>query len=360
MYKTIKTNADRFPFSSICTYVRSMMFINTSNSKSAFNCSRSSHGLLYGAPRSRCSPMASDTGSIISSTLRTCISPYAPDEIDLLLQWANIAQVIYCPLCFLVKMAILLQYLKLFAPSRSANKVMFFGSWITIIATLIAYVVFTFWTLFYCTPRRMIWYKLIPGGKCHNVNNIILAQGAFNMASDIIILLLPTASLWQLSVPLTKKIFVTLLFAMGLLYVYFRNDARTELMTEQSLRGICHAHCLHDENRTSNLRSRRISQRSLHRLMDGSRSVTGLHRSLCLVSTQTGTSQRQKSSKCAVIRLVPVVIDYLEVTKERIADEFSEKHTVRLKGIEAVESNGCWAANVLRRTSGTTSPNSPI
>jgi hypothetical protein len=117
-------------------------------------------------------------------------------------------------------MAILLQYLKLFAPSRSANMVMYIGSWATIVSTFIAYTFFMFWTLFYCTPRRMIWFKLTPGGKCHDVNNIILAQGGFNMASDIIILLLPTSSLWKLRVPLAKKIFITLMFATGLLYVF--------------------------------------------------------------------------------------------------------------------------------------------
>ncbi|KAH7389362.1 hypothetical protein DE146DRAFT_161061 [Phaeosphaeria sp. MPI-PUGE-AT-0046c] len=139
------------------------------------------------------------------------------DQLFHQLYWANTAQVIYCPLSFLVKMAILLQYLKLFAPSRSVNRVMWYGSWVTIFATFVAYTVFMFWTLFYCTPRRMIWFKLIPDGKCHDVNDIILAQGAFNMASDIVILLLPTASLWQLSVPLSKKIFITLMFATGLL-----------------------------------------------------------------------------------------------------------------------------------------------
>jgi hypothetical protein len=96
---------------------------------------------------------------------------------------------------------------------------MFFGSWATIASTFTAYVIFMFWTLFYCTPRRMIWFKLIPGGKCHDVNNIILSQGAFNMVSDIVILLLPTASLWRLNVPLSKKIFITSMFATGLLYV---------------------------------------------------------------------------------------------------------------------------------------------
>jgi hypothetical protein len=264
-----------------------------------------------------------------------------PTRLDLLLQWANTAQVIYCPLSFLVKMAILLQYLKLFAPSRSANKVMFFGSWMTMVATFIAYVIFMFWTLFYCTPRRMIWYKLIPGGKCHDISDIILAQGAFNMASDIVVLLLPTASLWQLSVPLARKIYITLLFATGLLYVYVKNDARFELMIAQSLRSICHAHCLHNENRISHLRSRRIPQRSLHRPVDGSRSLARLHCSLCLVSTQTDPSKRQKSSKRAVICIIPMVIDDFEIKKECIVDEFAGKHTARHKGLKADESHGC-------------------
>ena len=132
-------------------------------------------------------------------------------------QWANVAQIIYCPLSFVVKMAILMQYLRLFAPSRSGNKFMWYGAWGTIIATFIVYTFFTFWTMFYCRPRRMIWDKLTPDGKCYDVNDIILSQGAFNMASDVVILFLPTLSLWQLNVPLARKMFITLLFATGLM-----------------------------------------------------------------------------------------------------------------------------------------------
>ena len=114
-------------------------------------------------------------------------------------------------------MAILVQYLKLFAPHRTSNKLMWWGAWFTIVATFVAYTIFMFWTIFYCSPRRMIWFKLTPDGQCHDVNVIIMSQGAFNMASDIVILLLPTSSLWQLKVPLAKKIFITALFGTGLL-----------------------------------------------------------------------------------------------------------------------------------------------
>ncbi|KAJ4294326.1 hypothetical protein N0V90_008016 [Kalmusia sp. IMI 367209] len=133
------------------------------------------------------------------------------------LYWANIGQLVYCPLSFFVKMAILVQYLRLFAPSRSVNRAMWYGAWGTIISCTVLYTVLLFWTAFYCHPRKAIWNKLIADAKCSDVNDITLAQGAFNMASDVIILLLPTSGLWQLNVPLGRKIVITLLFATGLL-----------------------------------------------------------------------------------------------------------------------------------------------
>jgi hypothetical protein len=131
-------------------------------------------------------------------------------------QWANAAQIVYCPLSFVVKMAILLQYLRLFAPSRKGHEFMWYGAWATIGATFMVYGFFTFWTMFYCRPRRFIWDKLTPGGKCYDVNDIIMSQGAFNMVSDVVILLLPSWSLWKLDVPLVRKLWITLMFATGL------------------------------------------------------------------------------------------------------------------------------------------------
>ncbi|KAF2642326.1 hypothetical protein P280DRAFT_263164 [Massarina eburnea CBS 473.64] len=139
------------------------------------------------------------------------------DQLFHQLYWANIAQIVYCPLSFAVKMAILLQYLRLFAPSRQVNRTMWYGAWFMIVSCSILYTVLVFWTAFYCYPRKAIWDKLTPGLKCHDVNDITLVQGAFNMVSDIIILLLPTAGLWKLNVPLGRKIAVTILFATGLL-----------------------------------------------------------------------------------------------------------------------------------------------
>jgi hypothetical protein len=114
-------------------------------------------------------------------------------------------------------MSILLQYLRLFAPSKRMNRTMWYGAWFMIGSCTILYTVLVFWTAFYCYPRQAIWDKLTPNLHCHDVNDITLVQGAFNMVSDIIILLLPTTGLWKLNVPLGRKIAVTVLFGTGLL-----------------------------------------------------------------------------------------------------------------------------------------------
>jgi hypothetical protein len=94
---------------------------------------------------------------------------------------------------------------------------MWYGAWATIISLAISYTALMLWTTFYCNPREAIWNKLTPNAKCNDVNHLILVTGAFNMGSDIVILLVPTRSLWRLDVPLGRKIAVTALFATGLL-----------------------------------------------------------------------------------------------------------------------------------------------
>ncbi|KAF2185470.1 hypothetical protein K469DRAFT_631985, partial [Zopfia rhizophila CBS 207.26] len=133
------------------------------------------------------------------------------------LHYMNIAEIVYCPAIFAVKMAILVQYLRMFAPNRTVNRTMFFGAWFMIAACFIFYTIVMFWTIFYCTPRPMIWNKLTPGGHCHDHGPIVISSGIFNMVSDVVILLLPTSSLWRLRVPLGRKIAISLLFATGLL-----------------------------------------------------------------------------------------------------------------------------------------------
>jgi hypothetical protein len=116
-------------------------------------------------------------------------------------------------------MSILVQYLQMFAPSRTVNRFVFWGSWLVILTSFTFYTIDTFLTIFACNPREKIWNKFEQKGHCINYNAVILATGYFNIASDLAILLLPVRSVWKLQIPLRKKINISLLFGTGLLLV---------------------------------------------------------------------------------------------------------------------------------------------
>ncbi|KAH7110614.1 hypothetical protein B0J11DRAFT_586194 [Dendryphion nanum] len=134
-----------------------------------------------------------------------------------LLYYVNIHQIMYGPTIFSIKAAIILQYISIFAPGRTFNKFMFYGGWTTIAANFLFYFIRTIISCVYCIPREKIWNKLLLGGTCIRQDWFIVSSGFVNAVSDIVILLLPVASVWAMQIPRKKKIQICLLFATGLL-----------------------------------------------------------------------------------------------------------------------------------------------
>lgn len=133
------------------------------------------------------------------------------------IQWDYVAEIVYGPTIFLVKVAILLQYLRLFAPKKTVNPVMFVGARAIIAITLVYYIISTSITIFACTPREKLWNPLVTEGHCLNNNIAVLFTCLFNIVSDVLILVLPARSVWRLRIPRRKKVGIVLLFATGLL-----------------------------------------------------------------------------------------------------------------------------------------------
>lgn len=125
--------------------------------------------------------------------------------------------IIYGPTIFLVKLALLSQYLQLFAPTKSVNPPMFIGARILILVTLVYYIISSCVTAFSCSPREKIWNPLVTDGHCLDNNALILVGCVFNIFSDVTILLLPARAVWQLQMPRKRKIGIVALFAIGLL-----------------------------------------------------------------------------------------------------------------------------------------------
>lgn len=114
-------------------------------------------------------------------------------------------------------MAILLQYLRLFAPQKVLDPFMWYGARIVIAVTGLFYCITAFITIFNCSPREAIWNPLITNFGCIDNEMLILSICVFNMISDIVILILPARAVWKLRIPTGHKIKIVLLFAIGLL-----------------------------------------------------------------------------------------------------------------------------------------------
>lgn len=136
--------------------------------------------------------------------------------IAIVIKYSYIAGIIYGATVFIIKLSILLQYLRIFVPTRRSD-FMFWGCHVVIWINFLFYVAITFTGIFLCHPREKYWNVLISTGHCANpyIANIVVA--AMNSFSDFVILLLPQGVIWKLQMPLKRKIGVSAIFLTGLL-----------------------------------------------------------------------------------------------------------------------------------------------
>ena len=133
------------------------------------------------------------------------------------IQLGNYVGILYGPVVFLAKLSILLQYLRVFVPTRIGNKGLHFAIHLTIWTNLIFYVVDTFIEILQCTPRERIWNPLTAGSCAVNINAALIATAVVNAVSDLVILALPFSSIWRLRMSGWEKLKISTVFAIGLL-----------------------------------------------------------------------------------------------------------------------------------------------
>ncbi|KAH9890255.1 hypothetical protein F4778DRAFT_753130 [Xylariomycetidae sp. FL2044] len=114
-----------------------------------------------------------------------------------------------------IKSAIALEWLHLFSPQGHRGWV-FWAShlviWINVIASGIFFIV----TNIACVPYERTWNKLLPG-TCDraDTSQSNVAAGVLNVITDIILLAIPQKTIWNLHMPLKKKLGVSIVFAIG-------------------------------------------------------------------------------------------------------------------------------------------------
>lgn len=122
---------------------------------------------------------------------------------------------LYSVVVCLVKVAILVQLLHIFAPNRICK--MWWAIWAVIGIQVVFYIIVIIVRALLCLPREKIWNPSVPG-HCLNGNTVMVSTASFNIVSDFAIFCLPISRVWQLKISRAQKWGISAVFATGLLY----------------------------------------------------------------------------------------------------------------------------------------------
>jgi hypothetical protein len=133
-----------------------------------------------------------------------------PPSATILTLLVYICELLYVITIGLVKVSILLFYLRVF-PLNSLH----LASWAMIGYCVASTLAFLFVTIFQCHPIAYVWNEDFKGGKCVNYNTVAWANAAINIQQDLLIILLPVNALRRLQLNLKKKIGMYAMFGVG-------------------------------------------------------------------------------------------------------------------------------------------------
>ncbi|KAL4744850.1 hypothetical protein BDW72DRAFT_208685 [Aspergillus terricola var. indicus] len=119
---------------------------------------------------------------------------------------------VYVPMVFVIKVALLAVMLRIFAPDRHKVIIVY----VTIIVLLLYYIPALFIKVFFCKPISTYWFGAeVTGGTCLDQRKVIIADATISMISDFWILVLPIPMLWSLKMSLSKKLRVVGILGAG-------------------------------------------------------------------------------------------------------------------------------------------------
>lgn len=70
-------------------------------------------------------------------------------------------------------------------------------------------------SLLICRPISMFWDPMTPGGTCGNEQAAYTAIGVLDVVSYLFIFLIPLPSIFRLQIPLSNRIALIMVFALG-------------------------------------------------------------------------------------------------------------------------------------------------
>jgi hypothetical protein len=132
---------------------------------------------------------------------------------------ARITKILYgCYLSYssaitFTKLSIIATYLRLFPPGGSLRWMVY----------TVGTVVLSFWItsifaiIFTCVPVQAAWDYTITNARCFGVVRYFYVAAGFNIATDLLLCLLPMPTFWALSMPRSQRLILCMLFGIGIL-----------------------------------------------------------------------------------------------------------------------------------------------
>lgn len=114
-----------------------------------------------------------------------------------------------------LKAAILLDWIRLFVPGYTKNK-MYWACVIVLAINTSFYIAGIFVMTLSCRPITKTWEPLSEG-TCMNRRNYDFTSACINLVMDIVILIIPQGVIWKLQMTFKKKLGIGFLFSVGIL-----------------------------------------------------------------------------------------------------------------------------------------------
>ncbi|PQE22322.1 integral membrane protein [Rutstroemia sp. NJR-2017a WRK4] len=140
------------------------------------------------------------------------------DEVHGVLFWFNITSIEYGIEIMFTKLTILCIYRRVFVPHRWSKFDIILRVFEAILITF--YFAISCVKIWECNPRARIWNKALPG-TCIDVSKLLNTSGLFNFITDVLILLVPVKSVWNLKMAKKRKLQVVLIFTFGMIAPVF-------------------------------------------------------------------------------------------------------------------------------------------
>lgn len=128
-----------------------------------------------------------------------------------------LAEVLYGPVLFIIKMSLLLVYREVWRYSPSWMRQC---SMAGIIVFGLFYLAMTAAEIALCAPRSGEDYILaLSSPRCQRTKALAICSGVFNIISDTYLLALPIKPTWDIHGPISKRLSITVVFMSGIMWV---------------------------------------------------------------------------------------------------------------------------------------------